>query len=121
MLLAYADPTGVTAAFNLNLLGRLNREFDGDIDLRRFQHQARWNDRERRIEMHLLSLVNQTASVPACGMTVQFRAGETIWTESSHKFFREEMFALAERSGFRVQAQWVDREWPFVESLWTAR
>lgn len=121
MLAAYDDPTGITAAFNLNLLGRLNRELDGDFDLRRFQHQARWNHRERRIEMHLLSLVNQTASLPGCGTTVPFRAGETIWTESSHKFFREEMFTLAEDSGFGVQAQWVDREWPFVESLWTAR
>lgn len=121
MLAAYDDPTGVTAAFNLNLLGRVNRELEADFELRNFEHQARWNERERRMEMHLASRVNQTASIPGCGLTVQFQTGETIWTESSHKFFLEEMFALAERSGFRVEAQWVDRQWPFVESLWTAR
>jgi len=121
MLAAYDDPTGVTAAFNLNLLGRVNRELDADFELRNFEHQARWNEHERRIEMHLASRVNQTASIPGCGVTVQFRTGETIWTESSHKFLPEEMLVLAECSGFSVQAQWVDRQWPFVESLWTAR
>ena len=121
MRAAYDDPTGVTAAFNLNLLGRVNRELDADFELRNFEHQARWNERERRIEMHLASRVNQTVSIPGCALTVHFRAGETIWTESSHKFSLEEMFVLAERSGFQVEAQWVDREWPFVESLWTAR
>ncbi|HTS46807.1 MAG TPA: L-histidine N(alpha)-methyltransferase [Bryobacteraceae bacterium] len=121
MLEAYDDPTGVTAAFNLNLLGRLNRELDADFELRNFEHQARWNEPERRIEMHLVSRVNQTVSILACGAAIQFRAGETIWTESSHKFLPEEMFVLAEGSGFRVEAQWVDRQWPFVESLWTAR
>jgi hypothetical protein len=54
-------------------------------------------------------------------LAVTFRAGETIWTESSHKFHSDEMFAMAERAGFRVQAQWVDREWPFVESVWAVR
>jgi L-histidine Nalpha-methyltransferase len=121
MLDAYDDPTGVTAAFNLNLLGRVNRELDADFELRNFEHQARWNEHEHRIEMHLVSRVNQTASIPGCGLTVQFRTGETIWTESSHKFLPEEMSVLAEASGFRVEAQWVDRQWPFVETLWTAR
>jgi uncharacterized SAM-dependent methyltransferase len=59
--------------------------------------------------------------IDACDFEAQFRAGETIWTESSHKFRSDEMFDMAARSGFRVEAQWVDREWPFVESLWTAR
>ncbi len=121
MLDAYDDPTGVTAAFNLNLLGRVNRELDADFDLRNFEHQARWNEHERRIEMHLASRVSQTVSILGCGLALQFRTGETIWTESSHKFLPEEMFVLAERSGFSVQAQWIDRQWPFVESLWTAR
>jgi dimethylhistidine N-methyltransferase len=121
MLAAYDDPTGVTAAFNLNLLGRINRELGGNFELRAFEHQARWNERENRIEMHLVSRVDQTVFIDACDFEAQFRAGETIWTESSHKFRPDEMFDMAARSGFRVEAQWVDREWPFVESLWTAR
>ena len=121
MLAAYDDPTGVTAAFNLNLLARINRELHGDFELRNFEHQARWNERERRIEMHLISRVGQTVSIPDAGLLVHFRAGEAIWTESSHKFLAEEMFDLAEQSGFFVQAQWVDSQWPFVESFWTAR
>jgi L-histidine N-alpha-methyltransferase len=121
MLPAYADPTGVTAAFNLNLLGRINRELGGDFDLRGFEHQALWNEGERRIEMHLRARVDQTVSVTAADLTVSFRAGETIWTESSHKFRPEEMFEMAGQCGFGVEAQWMDAEWPFVESLWTAR
>ena len=121
MLAAYDDPTGVTAAFNLNLLGRINRELGGNFVLRAFEHQARWNERERRIEMHLRSRVDQTVFISACGLQVRFRAGESIWTESSHKFELDEMFDMAEKSGFQVDVQWVDRDWPFVENLWTAR
>jgi L-histidine Nalpha-methyltransferase len=120
LIAAYDDAAGVTAAFNLNLLARANRELDGDFDLRSFQHEARWNERQRRIEMHLRSRVHQTVSLAACGVDFQFRAGESIWTESSHKFFPDEMYQLAAQSGFRVEAQWTDRQWPFVESLWTA-
>lgn len=120
MLLAYDDPTGVTAAFNLNLIGRINRELGGNFNLRNFEHQARWNEKERRIEMHLRSRCDQTVSIPEAGLTIRFRAGETIWTESSHKFHAAEMHAMAEQAGFRVAAQWIDPEWPFVESLWSA-
>ena len=120
MLLAYDDPTGVTAAFNLNLLGRLNRELGADFNLRAFQHEARWNESERRIEMHLRSSIDQSVFIPEADLRARFQAGETIWTESSHKFHRHEMFDMAARSGFRVEAQWVDSEWPFVESLWIA-
>ena len=120
LLDAYDDPTGVTAAFNLNLLGRVNRELAGDFDLRKFQHVARWNESDRRIEMHLRSRVNQTVSLMACGRTFHFRAGETVWTESSHKFLPDEMHHMAAACGFRVEAQWLDRQWPFVESLWSA-
>jgi len=120
LIAAYDDPTGVTASFNLNLLGRVNRELDADFDLRNFQHEARWNEHERRIEMHLLSRADQVVRLGLCGMTARFRAGESIWTESSYKFFPDEMYQMAACTGFRVEAQWVDREWPFVESLWTA-
>jgi len=120
MLVAYDDPAGVTAAFNLNLLGRINRELDGDFDLRQFQHESRWDERERRIEMHLRSRRDQTVRVREANLSVRFQAGETIWTESSHKFLAGELAGMAERSGFRESQHWVDREWPFVESLWVA-
>lgn len=120
MLLAYDDPIGLTAAFNLNLLGRVNRELGANFDLRNFAHEARWNESERRIEMHLRSRANQTAFIAGAGFTVRFQAGETIWTESSHKYRVDELGEIAEQTGFAVRAQWVDGEWPFVESLWTA-
>jgi L-histidine N-alpha-methyltransferase len=121
MLLAYDDPTGVTAAFDLNLLGRINRELGGNFELRKFEHQALWNDPERRIEMHLRSSADQTVFIEAADLRVSFVAGETIWTESSHKFQPAEISNMAEQTGFRVRTQWVDHEWPFVESLWVVR
>jgi len=119
MLVAYDDPTGVTSAFNLNLLARINRELGADFQLRDFEHQARWNEQQRRIEMHLRSRLNQTAFIAEAGLTVTFRAGETIWTESSHKFQLPELDRMAERAGFHVRGQWIDRDWPFAENLWT--
>jgi L-histidine N-alpha-methyltransferase len=119
MLAAYDDPTGLTAAFNLNVLGRINRELGADFDLRNFEHQATWNEVKHRIEMHLRSRIDQTVSIAEANLTVRFQSGETIWTESSHKFHPSEMAELAAQTGFRTAAQWVDEEWPFVESLWT--
>lgn len=118
---AYDDPAGVTAAFNLNLLSRLNRELGANFDLSRFRHEARWNRRERRIEMHLRSTVAQVVRVPEAGIEARFRAGETLWTESSHKFLAEEPAALAAAAGFRSTEQWIDDEWPFAETLLEAR
>ena len=120
MLAAYDDPTGVTASFNLNLLGRINRELAGDFNLRAFAHEARWNSREDRIEMHLRSLARQEVVLHGPGFRCKFRAGETIWTESSHKFRAEETAEMAQRAGFREIAQWKDREWAFVECFWRA-
>jgi dimethylhistidine N-methyltransferase len=117
MTLAYDDPLGVTAAFNLNLLARINRELDADFDLGKFRHVARYNQDERRIEMHLRATTKQTVTIPAADLTVHFRKGETIWTEGSHKFSADEVFALAGRAGFRCESQWIDQEWPFAESL----
>src|SRR5256714_696787 len=85
-LLAYDDPAGVTAAFNLNLVARINRELDADFDLSSFRHEARWRPSERRIEMHLCALAAQEVTIPAAGCSVQFERGESIWSESSHKF-----------------------------------
>lgn len=120
MLTAYDDPTGVTAAFNLNLLARINRELDADFDLRSFAHEARWDDLERRIEMHLLCCRDQSVYVGALDKKVHFEAGETIWTESSHKFTCGELDEYARSTGFQAVAAWVDQEWPFAETLWRA-
>jgi dimethylhistidine N-methyltransferase len=120
MLEAYDDPLGVTAAFNLNLLGRINRELDADFDLRQFQHTASFNKATGSIEMHLRSKKRQKVNVRRGGFTATFSSGETIWTESSHKYTRREVADLATASGFRIEAQWVDKEWPFAESLFVA-
>jgi dimethylhistidine N-methyltransferase len=103
---AYDDAAGVTAQFNLNLLARINRELRGDFVIERFRHQVRWNENEGAIEMHLLSTVNQSASV--LGRAFQFSAGETIHTESSRKYSREKFTQLAELSGWRVERVWTD-------------
>ena len=117
---AYDDPVGVTAAFNLNLLARLNRELDADFDLSRFEHTVRYDRRERRIEMHLRSQVDQVVRVARAGVSVRLAAGETIWTESSHKYSVGEIGDMARRTGYRLEAQWIDREWPFAQNLWMA-
>jgi L-histidine N-alpha-methyltransferase len=120
LLLAYDDPAGVTAAFNLNLLARINRELDANFDLAQFEHAVRYNEAERRIEMHLRSTSDQVVRIPMAGCTATFRKGETIWTENSQKFNREELVQMAQRTGFRCEAQWVDVEWPFAQNLWVA-
>ncbi|HET7909418.1 MAG TPA: L-histidine N(alpha)-methyltransferase [Nitrospira sp.] len=117
MLVAYDDPTGVTAAFNLNLLARINRELGGDFVLGRFEHDVRYHERHRRIEMHLRSTRAQTISVRAAGFTCTLNEGETIWTEACHKFRIEEIPAVARRTGFLCEAQWIDTEWAFAENL----
>jgi L-histidine Nalpha-methyltransferase len=116
-LLAYDDAAGVTAAFNLNLLARINRELGADFDLSQFRHEARWNAVERRIEMHLRSLRRQTVNIPAASLRVMLDEEETIWTESSHKYRPEEAIEMAERTGFRCEGQWIDEEWPFAQNL----
>lgn len=117
LVAAYDDSIGATAAFNLNLLARVNRELDGNFDLSRFRHAVRYDEGERRIEMYLRSTRPQAATLRAAGLTVNFAEGETIWTESCHKYFPEEVVEMAQRAGFRCDAQWVDNEWPFAQSL----
>jgi L-histidine Nalpha-methyltransferase len=114
---AYDDEIGVTAAFNLNLLARINRELDADFDLSQFEHAARINPEARSVEMHLRSRRRQTVRIPAADLRVEFLEGETIWTESSHKYSAKEVFQMALDSGFRCQAQWIDEQWPFAENL----
>jgi L-histidine Nalpha-methyltransferase len=116
-LVAYDDPVGVTAAFNLNLLARINRELGADFPLRDFRHLALWNSADRRIEMHLQSLRRQRVNIPGAALLVRMEEGETIWTESSHKYRAEDVAGMASRNGFRCDSQWIDSEWPFAESL----
>jgi dimethylhistidine N-methyltransferase len=120
LIAAYDDALGVTSAFNLNILSRVNAELGGNFDLRQFQHEARYNVEKQRIEMHLRSKIAQRVVIPGAGCAVDLDAGETIWTESSHKYQLSQLDEMAGESGFRVESQWMDREWPFVESLWAA-
>jgi len=117
LLDAYDDPAGVTAAFNLNLLGRINRELQGDFDLRQFGHVIRYHEEAQRIEMHLRSRVYQIVSVRRADLIVDFAAEETICTEACHKFYLEQVETMAEASGFELVEQWVDEEWGFSENL----
>jgi dimethylhistidine N-methyltransferase len=103
---AYNDRAGVTAAFNLNLLGRINRELDGDLDLDRFAHRAFYNARKGRIEIYIESLADQQAWI--AGHRFRFAAGELIHTEYSYKYTVPEFRARAARAGFRPVATWTD-------------
>lgn len=118
--LAYDDPPGVTAAFNKNILARINRELGGDFDLEKFEHIVRYDQAERRIEMHLRSKVWQRVVIRKAGFRCYLREGETIWTESSHKYAPEEVVQMGERCGYRCVGQWIDAEWPFAQSLFLA-
>jgi L-histidine Nalpha-methyltransferase len=117
---AYDDPTGVTAAFNKNLLARINREIGGDFDLSRFEHVVRYDEAEQRIEMHLRSTVWQRVTIRAAGFGCYLREGETIWTESSHKYNPAEVIRMGERTGYSCARQWIDTEWAFAQNLFIA-
>lgn len=120
LMLAYDDPAGVTAAFNRNLLARVNRQLDGDFCVACFDHEARWNDTERRVEMHLRAQSDQRVRLRAIDLTLHIEAGETIWTESSHKFQIDELIDMAHPAGFTIVEKWTDSEWPFAELLFRA-
>jgi L-histidine N-alpha-methyltransferase len=117
LLAAYNDAIGVTAAFNLNILARINRELGGEFALADFEHRAIYNHGRRRIEMYLRSKCRQQAKIRDAGLMVRLAEGETIWTESSHKFRLEDVNAMAQGAGFSPSIQWTDEEWPFAESL----
>lgn len=117
LIAAYDDELGVTAAFNLNLLSRINRELGADFDLAQFCHVAKINPQARSVEMHLESIRRQVVSIPAAEIVIEFQQGETIWTESSHKYSAEELFQTAREAGFRCEVQWIDEQWPFAENL----
>ena len=117
LLAAYDDAAGVTAAFNLNLLARINRELDADFNLRHFHHEARYHQEAQRIEMHLRSRARQTVHIGKAGMSAEFVVGETILTEVCHKFRAGQIAGIAQAAGFRLERQWVDDAWGFAESL----
>jgi L-histidine Nalpha-methyltransferase len=118
--LAYDDPPGVTAAFNKNILARINSELGGEFDLNQFEHVVRYDESERRIEMHLRSKTWQTVAIRKAGFRVHLHEDETIWTESSHKYDPCEVKEMGGRSGFACACQWMDAEWPFAQSLFFA-
>ena len=106
--MAYDDPLGVTAAFNRNLLMRINRELGADFNINGFHHRAVWNAAESRVEMHLVAGSRQHVRIPAASLDVDFDAGDTIWTESSYKYRPDDVMAVLGRAGFRPMDQWID-------------
>ncbi|HKE00214.1 MAG TPA: L-histidine N(alpha)-methyltransferase [Planctomycetota bacterium] len=105
---AYDDARGVTARFNRNVLERINRELGGRFDLRRFRHLARYDDRVGRVEMHLVSEIDQTVRIDALGLEIPFRAGESIHTENSYKFTLAGIDRLARTAGLVAEERWLD-------------
>src|ERR1700730_4178139 len=120
LVAAYDDGLGVTAAFNLNMLVRINRELGGDFAIDQFQHRAVFNEQTRSMEMHLESRIDQRINIPAARVSVNLKAGETIWTETSHKYSLPELTDMARESGFRCVDTWLETSWQFVENLWIA-
>lgn len=112
---AYDDAAGVTAAFNLNMLKRINRELNGQFDLEHFKHEARWNQIDSRIEMHLVSQTEQIVRVGS--QSFSFQKGETIHTENSRKFTLERFEALAQNNGWKLKRYWVDKNDYFCLAL----
>ena len=118
--LAYDDPLGVTAAFNRNLLVRINRELGGTFDLAAFAHVAVWNPSDARIEMHLESRANQSVTIARADVSVRFARGERIWTESSYKYEPSQIDQMGLNAGFVTREQWIDDEARFALTLFTA-
>lgn len=120
LISAYDDALGVTAAFNLNVLARINREFGGNFDLKNFQHRAVFNQQAGRIEMHLASRSAQAVIINALDLQIEFQPGETIHTENSYKYDLPQLAALAEETGFQMMKTWFDGERRFSCNFWLA-
>ena len=121
LLAAYDDAAGVTAAFNKNVLTRINRELGANFNLNLFRHRARWNEESSRIEMHLESLIAQSVSIPALELEVKLQRGETIHTENSYKFRDEGVIEMLERADFHLSDHWTDERERFgvyLASAW---
>jgi L-histidine N-alpha-methyltransferase len=120
LLLAYDDPLGVTAAFNKNMLVRINRELGATFNIDAFDHRAVWNPAEQRIEMHLESRTEQCVEIAAAGLRVPFRRGERIWTESSYKYEVEQIEDMGMEAGFAAAGRWIDAGARFALTLFLA-
>ena len=107
---AYDDASGVTAAFNRNVLARINRELDANFRVERFRHHACWNAAHSRIEMHLVSAIAQRVSIPALELELDFAPGESIHTENSYKFTEAAILGILGEAGFVLQRQWTDEQ-----------
>ncbi len=118
LLPAYDDALGVTAAFDKNLLVRLNREYGANFDVKAFRHRAVWNQPHRRVEMHLVATRAMHVRLEALALDVHLAEGEHLWTESSHRFGAAELRALGSDAGLRSVAQWIDDAWPFAQTLY---
>ena len=114
LLVAYDDPLQITAAFNLNLLRRINDELGGTFELDAFAHRAVWNAAERRVEMHLVSRRRQTVRIAAGNLEVSFEPDESIWTESSHKYEPSQILEEGLAAGFSRGEQWIDADARFA-------
>ena len=120
LMLAYGDPLGITAAFNLNLLERLNRELDGDFDLGSYDHQVVWNAAASRVESYLVSREDQLVCLRGAGCCVSIAEGEGIWTESSYKYEPESIVDMAKVASFALRHQWIEPEDRFALTLFEA-
>ncbi len=120
LLLAYDDPLGVTAAFNKNLLVRINNELGGDFDLDAFTHRAVWNGELQRIEMHLVSVIGQEVQIPLADTTVHFHSGEPIWTESSSSTTPEQISDMGAAVQLATRDQWIDDDARFALTMLVA-
>jgi dimethylhistidine N-methyltransferase len=118
LIAAYDDAQGVTAAFNKNLLTRLNREFDAEFDLEDFDHRAAWNSKESRIEMHLVSRREQVVGIG--NWVLEFGAGETIHTENSYKYRTDAFRVLADEAGWQMSRMWISGSPAFAIFVLTA-
>jgi L-histidine N-alpha-methyltransferase len=114
LLLAYDDPLKITAAFNRNLLRRINDELGGNFDLEGFTHRATWNAAERRVEVYLVSARAQRVAIPGARIEVELGEGEAIWTESSHKYEPAQVLEEGIVAGFSGGEQWIDRDAKFA-------
>ena len=114
LFLAYDDPLRVTAAFNRNLLRRINDELAGDFDLGAFRHEVRWNAAEQRVEAYMVSLRRQHVVIADAGLAFDLDAGESIWTESSHKYQAEQLLQEGLAAGFSGGEQWIDQDAKFA-------
>jgi dimethylhistidine N-methyltransferase len=114
LLLAYDDPLHVTAAFNRNLLRRINDELGGNFDLRAFTHHVRWNAADQRVEAYLISLRRQRIVITGAQLEFELAAGESIWTESSHKYDPDQLIAEGVAAGFTGGEQWIDHDARFA-------